>query len=90
MLLVKYIYLLKFCVSVLLLAFELLCLQISFIINIGLLVIKLQLSSYKFLGSFYETKLKTALIDSTVFYLTVRIASFRGCILKLLIFIIAF
>ena len=67
MMLVKCIYLLnKICFSVLLLASELLGLQINFIIIIGILVIKLQLSSYKFLGSFYETKLKTTLIDGTV------------------------
>ena len=67
MMLVKCIYLLnKICFSVLLLASELLGLQVNFIIIIGILVIKLQLSSYKFLGSFYETKLKATLIDGTV------------------------
>ena len=52
-LLVKCIYLLKF-VSVLLLTSELLSLQINFIISIRILVIKLQLSSYKFLGGFMK------------------------------------
>ena len=56
----------KICVSVLLIISELLCLQVNFIISIGILVIKLQLSSSKFLRSFNETKLKTILIDGTV------------------------
>ena len=56
----------KICVSVLLITSELLCLQVNFIISIGILVIKLQLSSSKFLRSFNETKLKTILIDGTV------------------------
>ena len=51
----------KICVSVLLLASELLCLQVSIIICIGIFAIKLQLSSYKFLKSFYGTKLKTSI-----------------------------
>ena len=66
MLQVKCIYLLKICVLVLLLASELLCLQVHFIISIGVVVIKSQLSPYKFLGSFYETKLKITLIVDTV------------------------
>ena len=53
----------KICVSVLLLASEFLCLHVHFIINIRILVIKLQLSSYKFLRTFYGTKLKNTLID---------------------------
>ena len=56
----------KICFSVLLLVSELLRLQINFIISIGILFIKLQLSSYKFLGSFYEIKSKTTLIGGTV------------------------
>ena len=56
----------KIRVSVLLLASELLCLQINFVISTGISVVKLQLSCYKFLRSFYETKLKPILIDGTV------------------------
>ena len=56
----------KICVSVLLLASELLCLQINFVVSTGISVVKLQLSSYKFLRSFYETKLTPILIDGTV------------------------
>ena len=56
----------KIYVSGLFIDYELLCLQINFIISIGILDIKLQLSSYKILSSFYETKLKTTLIDGTV------------------------
>ena len=55
----------KIYVSVSLLASKRFCLQINFIISIGFLVIKLQLSSYKFLRRFYETKLKSTLIEGT-------------------------
>ena len=60
---VKCIYLLY---SSVIISFWNFCLQINFIISVGILVIKLQLPSYKFVGCFYETKLKTSLIDSTV------------------------
>ena len=57
----------KICVTVFLLVSELLCLQKFFFSSIGILIIKLQLSSNTFSGSFYETKLKTTLIVGKVF-----------------------
>ena len=63
----------KICASVLLLASELLCIQINFIINIGILVIKLKVSFYKFLGSFYETTTQLLLEDA--FYMNIHLIS---------------